>query len=78
MVYLRMTLAHSKQWLKYKKFVVGTPIRERLATPIRGVRTLMCQKLEVWERRSRPFPLTLNTDSKDQSQGQANFDCNIW
>ena len=22
----------------------------------------MCQKLEVWERRSRPFPLTLNTD----------------
>ena len=49
------------QWLKYKKFGVGTPIRERLATPIRDVGTLICQKLEVWERRSRPFPLTLNT-----------------
>ena len=44
------------QWLKYKKFGVGTPIRERLATPIRGVRMLMCRKLEMWERRSRPFP----------------------
>ena len=39
------------QWLKYKEFGAGTPIRERLATPIRGAGTLMCQKLEVWERR---------------------------
>ena len=29
------------QWLKYKKFGVGTPIWERLATPIQGVGTLM-------------------------------------
>ena len=50
-----------QQWLMYKKFGVGTPIRERLATPIRGIGTLMCQKLEVWERRYRSFPLTLNT-----------------
>ena len=54
----------SRQWLKYKKFSVGTPIRERLAIPIRGVGTLMCQKFEVWKRHSRPFPLTLNTASR--------------
>ena len=58
--FLRHNLHRPSQWLKNKKFGVGTPIRERLATPIRGVGTLMCQKLEVWERRSRPFPLTLN------------------
>ena len=50
------------QWLKYKQFGVGTPIRKRLATSIRGVETLMCQTFEVWQRRSRPFSLTLNTD----------------
>ena len=49
------------KWLKYKKFSVGTPIRDRLATAIRDVGTLMCQILEVWERCSRLFPLTLNT-----------------
>ena len=48
-------------WLKYTKFDVGTPMRESLVTQIRGVGMLMCQKLEVWERRSRPFPVTLNT-----------------
>ena len=52
-----------EQWLKFNKFGVATPIRERLATPIWGVGTLMCQKLDVWERRSRPFPLTLNTNA---------------
>ena len=45
----------------YKEFGVGTPIRDRLATQIRGVGTRMCQKFEVWERRSQPLSLTLNT-----------------
>ena len=49
------------QWLKYKKFGVGTSIPEHVAPPIQGVGMLMCQKFEVWEWRSRPFPLTLKT-----------------
>ena len=52
---------YDKQWLRYKEFGVGTPIRERLATQIRGVGTRMCQQFEVWEWRSQPLSLTLNT-----------------
>ena len=61
LAFLMHNLHMPSQWLKNKKFGVGTPIRERLATPIRGVGTLMCQKLDVWERCYRPFPLILNT-----------------
>ena len=71
------------QWLKYKKFGVRTPIRERLATPIRGVGTLMCRKLEAWERRSRPFPLTFNTvltsyvESEKRSAFSPSYLCSV-
>ena len=58
------------QWLKYKEFGVGTLIRERLATSIRDVGTLMCQKIG-----GVGTAFTLNTENTTPNSSRRYIGC---